>query len=427
MFVHPYIGFKPLALAAMAALAFPALAADDVTNLEQLKAQLAQTLKVVEQLKQKVDAMSAAPVAAAPAAADSGARLEAVEKAVGDLSANASRPVDNGVPLHGFADVGWAQRTSGNDGSRSGYRLGIFDIYLAPQLGARVKSLIELAFETTPEGTVATDLERMQLGYLFSDALTLWAGRFHTPYGYWNTAYHHGAQIQTAISRPRFVAFEDQGGILPAHSVGLWATGQAASAVGKLGYDVYVVNGNHIGDGVLDFQSAGDDNSAPGVGLRVGFSPKALPGLTLGVHAMNQKVGGESAGGAATGKARMFFTGGYGYFESDSWEVLGEYYAFRNRDLSGGTGTRSSNASYLQVAYNLVDRMNVFARWEKTSLDSLDPYFALQDSGRSYKQVSAGLRYDLDTKSALKLQFDRTREADGSSASWLRAQWSARF
>ena len=77
-------------------------------------------------------------------------------------------------------------------------------------------------------------MERAQLGYSFSDALTFWVGRFHTPYGYWNTAFHHGAQIQTSVTRPLFIDFEDKGGILRAHSLGLLAHGRVPAGPGKL-------------------------------------------------------------------------------------------------------------------------------------------------------------------------------------------------
>jgi hypothetical protein len=46
------------------------------------------------------------------------------------------------------------------------------------------------------------------------------AGRTHTGIGYWNNAYHHGRWLQPTIARPRWVAFEDDNGILPVHWIG---------------------------------------------------------------------------------------------------------------------------------------------------------------------------------------------------------------
>ncbi len=428
-----HTSLTPIALAVGLMLMPMSSYADDASRIKELEAKLEQAVKAVEALKQRVDQMTGAAPAAAPApvvaAAENTARIEAVEKAITDFTAAASRPVDNGLPLHGFADIGWAQRSNVNSSAQSGFRLGTFDIYLTPQLSPRVKGLIELAFEYAEDGSLGTDLERLQVGYLFSDALTVWGGRFHTPYGYWNTAFHHGAQIQTSITRPRFVAFEDQGGIVPGHTVGAWGTGSVNTSAGKVNYDAYVGNGNHINAGVLDYQASGDDNSSPAAGFRLGLSPSAVPGLTVGLHGLRQKVSGTDAAAAKSGASRMQFFGGYGFFESDRWEVIGEVYKFNNKDLTGGNGAQSSWAAYGQAAYNVVDRWNVFGRWEKTSLSQLDPYFALQESGRSYHQWTGGLRYDLDPRSALKLQLDRNQDDSpgGAGVTWVRAQYAVRF
>ena len=207
------------------------------------KKKLEQSLKQIEQMRKEITDLRGAnppPAAAAPSnasAVDSTARetikqqaakIEDLERQVGQVSdANAFRGLKAGIPLHGFADVGatFSRQSNIYQNGPKGFNVGAFSLYLTPELSARVKSLVELSFEVSSQGDVSTDLERLQLGYTFSDALTMWAGRYHTPYGYWNTAYHHGQQIQTTLTRPRFLEFEDRGGILPAHTVGLWFTG----------------------------------------------------------------------------------------------------------------------------------------------------------------------------------------------------------
>ncbi len=154
----------------------------------------------------------------------------------------------DGVPLHGFADAGFTAHTK-DATDPTGFNVGSLDFYLTPQFDNNVKGLVEIIFETTPAGEVATDLERMQMGYSFNDNATVWAGRFHTPYGYWNTGFHHGAQIQTAVLRPRFLDFEDKGGILPAHMVGLMANGKFRAGEGKITYDAFAGNWPRISMG----------------------------------------------------------------------------------------------------------------------------------------------------------------------------------
>src|SRR3990172_11959559 len=101
--------------------------------------------------------------------------------------------------LHGFADVSYHQDIH-DDASpqenNGAFTISPVDFYIAESLGPRLDVLTEIAFES---GIV--DLERLQIGYLFSDALKVYVGRFHSPLGYWNTAYHHGAFLHTTIQR----------------------------------------------------------------------------------------------------------------------------------------------------------------------------------------------------------------------------------
>jgi len=440
-----------LGLGAGAALAAPE--SKEAQRIKALETKLEQSLAVINQLNQRLNelekraassaqaaapgaiaptplpmAAEAASAALAPVAAE--ARLETIEQGMRDLAnANSSRPSDAGVPLHGFLDVGFAKFSKQGDESRSGARVGTFDLYLTPQLGPNVRSLLELAFEYDGSGVLGTDVERLQLGYAFSDDFVLWGGRFHTPYGYWNTAFHHGAQIQTSITRPRFIAFEDQGGILPAHSVGAWGNGKVATDFGKLSYDLYVSNGNRILGGVLDYNASGDDNSSLAYGFNLGLNLKAVPGLTLGLHGMRQNVNGQNADASVTGAARLQFIGGYGFFENDSFEVIGEYYRFDNRNLAASGGSHGSWAAYLQVGYGLMDRLTGFVRYEKAALSTDDPYFTLQQSGSSYKQATLGLRYELTPKAALKLQWDSNQDVANplGTINTLRGQYAIRF
>ena len=414
-------------LALAVSIAWPAWA-DDNAHVKDLEQKLEASLKALQALQKRVDALEQKP--AAPAAGEWGARLDNVERAVGQVEAAsaAAAQADTGLPIHGFVDVGLGVRNRAAAATESrGARLGVFDLYMAPQISSQVKGLIELAFEYG-DGILATDAERLQLGYVFSDSLTLWGGRFHTPYGYWNTAFHHGAQIQTALSRPRFLAFEDGGGILPAHSVGLWATGGGSTGLGKFGYDLYVVNGDRISAGVLDYQASGDGDGNIGVGFR-GSLTLAGSGLTLGLHGLTQRVNGENSALTVTGSSKLGMLGGYATFDNDDWELMAEYYGFRNRDLGSSAGQRlTSKAWYVQAGYNLNDHFTAYARYENSGLNAADPYFALMDSGRSYKRSVAGLRLNVTPKAALKAEWVRSTEDNvAGSPSTLSLQYSVRF
>ena len=301
--------------------------------------------------------------------------------------------------------------------------------YLTPQFTDRTKALIELAFEgDSAEGVIATDLERLQFGYTLSDAATLWLGRFHTPFGYWNTAYHHGTQIQTSALRPRFIDFEDKGGIVPTHMVGVLASGLIPVGKGKVVYDAYLGNGSRIVDDALDPNITRDDNSNKALGLNLGYRFSGrLSGLQTGGHISTQQVN-SYAGGALLNRTRVNMLGGYAVYENEPWEIISELYSFRNKDLSGGTGNHSSWAGFVQGGYVFGDWLP-YARLEKTSLSKNDSYFVNQASGRSYSRYALGVRYELNEYAVLKLEANRTRQPDQTDGDYNEAwfQYAIRF
>ena len=352
----------------------------------------------------------------------------------------------DGVPLHGFADAGFAAH-SRNSSDPKGFNVGALDFYLTPQFDNNIKGLVEIIFETTSTGEVATDLERLQMGYTFSDNATLWGGRFHTPYGYWNTGFHHGAQIQTAILRPRFLDFEDKGGILPAHMVGLWGTGKVSAGDGKFTYDAFVGNGPKISMGpdpaslttqtigTLSINTAGDNNHQAMAGFNLGYEFSGMmDGLRLAVHALRGDVEDDNVTGAlgtSLNKTEVSMTGGSVVYQANDWEVLGEYYRFSNKDKSGTTGSHSSWADYLQVG-KFLNGLTPFLRVEKTVLNQQDNYFSMQESGQSYARQVLGLKYDLSQKSSMKFEllnskFSAESGRTASSYRSLLAQYAFRF
>lgn len=409
----------------------------DAARIQELERKLERSLELINQLSSKINQIEQANASARDVqakTAQQAEKLEAIEKHVSEIGGSLSRrSADSGLPVHGFADVGLLKSGENNPTfrGRKGAALGTFDLYLTPQFGDRVKGLVELAFEADRDGGIATDLERLQIGYLFSDAATGWLGRFHTPYGYWNTAFHHGAQIQTSSLRPRFLDFEDKGGILPAHTTGAWLTGALGMSGGKFGYDLFVgnapqINGNttgttlatsnptgfsaavnagtYAGTGTMNMRQSGSTTGRTSTGFNAWYEPGAVDGLRLGLHGMRAEVADDFAN-----TTLLNMSGGYFAFTRDPWEVLGEYYRFRNNDRSGGTGTHASWAGYTQIGYNIA-KWTPFARIERAKLDQTDNYFGVQESGRSYKRWAVGLRYDVDPKAALKVEFASTRK-----------------
>jgi hypothetical protein len=392
--------------------------------LAEMQKKLDQSLQAIQALTKRVSELegklaasqagangagAAAPVAANPPAPES-ARLDTAEQKIEELEReNASRNSDDtGLPLHGFADVGVGTRNPINPDLK-GFYVGNLDFYLTPHLGDRTRALFELNTEVGPDGEVSVDLERAQIGYQFSDEATVWLGRFHTPYGYVNTSLHHGAWVNNTLRRPKFLQFEDNGGILPAHTVGLWATGALRADTGRWLYDAYIGNSQHIVDGVLSMQNAGTSNGQLMGGGRFGyqFEGSYTEGLTLGLHALSARVLDEQLDSTT----RLLVYGGYAVYDTDRWESIAELYLFNNQDQSFGTGTHHSTAGFVQVGYRTAWGLP-YVRYERASLSQADPYFYEQTSGGSYWRGALGVRFDIDLKSAIKLELADTGFTD---------------
>lgn len=416
-----------------------ALGADaDTDRLAALQQQLDASIAMINALAARVRELEAregaAPViapapapGALPATPDS-QRIAAVEQKVALIeTANATRHGDDtGLPTHGFADVG-AGTYNPYATDVKGFYVGNLDFYLTPRLGDRSRALFELNFEAGSDGSVDVDLERAQIGYQFSDQATVWIGRFHTPYGYVNTATHHGAWIMDSLRRPKFLQFEDQGGSLPAHTVGAWLTGAARIGDDRILYDLYVGNGQQIVDGTIDMRNAGNAHGNLIVGGRAGyqFESAALDGLTVGVHALSSRIDDDQLPGDIT---RVQAWGAYAVLDNDRWEHMAELYIFNNEDLSGGAGYHRSEAGFAQLGYRTSWGVS-YIRYERAAFDQSDQFFLQQRAGNSYFRGALGVRIDIDFKSALKFELANTHDTDRvvDQYSEALAQYAIRF
>jgi hypothetical protein len=407
---------------ALSTASLPA-AADSVSDakLEELQKKLDQSMKMIEALGARVKeleghapagSVAAAPAAPASAPASDPQRLAAVEQKVAQIeTANATRQSDDsGLPIHGFADVNVGNYNIYFPYAK-GVTVGSLDLYLTPKIGNSVVTLAELIFETGPDGHVGTDLERFQIGYQFNDQATVWVGRFHTPYGYVNTALHHGVWLADALRRPKFANFEDKGGVMPAHTTGVWLTGAEREGNGKFLYDFYVGNGQQIQGGTVDMQNGGNAHGAVIAGTRLSyqFMGGAVDGLMVGINGYTDKVNDDSSTNPAL--VRLNMAGAYMVYDTDTWEHIIEAYSFHNKNLNGSPGTHRSEAWFAQFGYRASWGVP-YIRYERAMLDQSDPYFNEQTFGASYYRSALGVRFDINAKASIKFEVAHTRNTD---------------
>src|SRR6059058_965017 len=432
-------------------------AADDSDRIAALEQKLDQSLQLIGQLSARVHDLEAQVAQGAPAAAarrpgtaaaaaaaqpgtpaatppataaatppDTAQRLAKVEQTVTEMTASAGRRAEEGMATHGFADVGVGNHNA-TFSNYQGANVGELDFFLTPRLGSRTRALFELNFEVGSDGSVGVDLERAQLGYQFADSATVWLGRFHTPYGYYNTAFHHGQQIATSLRRPRFIQFEDQGGIMPAHTVGAWLTGSQRVGDEKLTYDLFIGNSQRLTDGALEMNNPGNIRGSTIIGGNAGMLLSgALDGLKVGVDAFQTRIEDQDLTPSPFTRVRSY--GVYAAYDTDTWEDIGEFHVFDNHDLTGGTGSHHSDAGFLQIGYR-AGRYTPYARYERGSFQQSDRYFPALRHGESYYRNALGVRLDVDLVSSVKLELAQTHFTDRVVSSYDEAllQYAIRF
>ncbi len=164
----------------------------------------------------------------------------------------------------------------------------------------RLSFLTEVFFEAD-DNQIATDLERLQVSYLFSNWLRLRMGRTHTAFGYYNDTYHHGNLFELTTARPYAVEFEDGGGLFVAHLVGIGADGVFdLSSAGQLHYDLEVGNGRLADTTMVAIEEAGKD--AKLINLRLRWLP--IDGLIIGGNILHDQIPGLAPVAGAVGRPR---------------------------------------------------------------------------------------------------------------------------
>jgi len=329
------------------------------------------------------------------------------------LAVPGARAVDLGV----FGDVGY--RGSTEKYTADSFVQGQFDLYAMQRIDPKTKAFFELVVEADEHNNYGVDLERMYISRDITDNFNISLGRFHTPIGYWNTAYHHGALIQDTVLRPTFLNFEDgQGAILPTHLIGAMGMGTFNSPIGAFSYGLMV--GNSLSINTNGFRSAGylgtsldvpnvaDLSDQKAFGGRVIWRPESMP-LEIGTFVLHDPV--VESGGAADAAVpqvgseliAMTVYGGHFRYATPRFDVLGETYNFVNDDKLGHTGTHDAAAYFIQFGYRVTDAVKLIYRLEDVDFVTADPYFQYLATPEGSRHV-VDLRYDIDDTNALKFE-----------------------
>lgn len=313
--------------------------------------------------------------------------------------------ITTNTEIHFFADVN-AQKYFGSQSpsdptlplykTPSTFRLGSLDFYVFSHLG-QFSFLSETGFEPTPDG-YSLDVERLQVNWSPASWFTFTIGRYHTPFGYWNTAYHHGRWLFTTVDAPLLFRFEDEGGPLPVHTIGVLLSGDLSLGGGAaIHYDLGAGNGR--GPSPDPPQKLQDINEGKSV----------LVGLHL-------QAGGFRAGAAAWWDNSYFFARGSSDRTAMIEEILAADITYTTAPfellLEGAVVRHLFNnievlnyGAYAQVAYQVAERWKPYARGEIQIIPRQEVYLKLTERpSPDERRALAGIRFDPVEVLAVKLE-----------------------
>jgi hypothetical protein len=309
------------------------------------------------------------------------------------------------MTIGGFSDVVYS---GSNPGSPRNFNLGQFVLHFHSSLAPKVSFFSELSLAPRADAGTGSpsatgynaEVERVILRLDQSDLFKISFGRYHTPVNWWNTAFHHGAWLQTTIDRPQMTKFGGQ--FIPVHFVGTQAEGALPAGGLNLNYDLGLGNGR--GSVVSRAGDAGDNNAALAWLANIFVRPDRMDPLQIGGSVYRDRItltNGNSY--------REWILAGHVVWRKETPELIAEYAHANHVGLNGG-GRFNSEAYYFQAAYRLPwfdQRFKPYFRFEKMSISAKEPVFTSTSSLQGYL---AGLRYDFTDYAALKLEYRNLRQ-----------------
>lgn len=399
-------------------------------------------LKRLDQLEARVKQLEAAQHVSAPATsmAEDRPQLSAAPPAHGPSSQAAQEhepePSDHAesermdvsktlLRIRGFGDVtfhGDNYHPSAPLADHTAFTLGQLDMFVTSDISDKFKFLSEIVFEGGPDNiygqqrgapnSFGVDVERYLLTYSKNEYFNLSAGRYHTAIGYYNTAFHHSTWLQTTTGRPLLFEFEDRGGILPIHNVGVEAYGRIPSGSLGLHYVAEVGNGRESRSPFTEepVQNTTAESNHKAVNFEIFSRPINIPGLQLGFSVYRDQLLPNDVPVSETILAT------HAVYTSSSFEWLNEALVVRHN--LEGIHTYSTPGWYSQIS-KAFGAYRPYFRYQYINASPNEPIF--QDV-QLRAGPSAGIRYDASESVALKFQYDYTSLRDQRAVQGLQAQ-----
>jgi len=299
----------------------------------------------------------------------------------------------------GFGDISWLSRDATDPG---GFAIGQAVAHLTASLDDSLRVFGEFSV-TARDNEYKGAIERLIVRYDFSDTFKLSGGRYHSPIGYWNSAFHHGAWLQTTVSRPEMAKFGSK--IMPIHFVGVLLEGSIPKNKLGLSYMAGFGNGRH--ENIVQGGDAGDINGDNAWMLQLNASPSRFFGLKTGIGYYSDKV---TPSDRPEINEQTFSA--YVAWEKENPEFIAEYLHSKHENVTDSSVSGNVDAWYVQFAYRLAAQKRQwkpYVRYELNDVDDTNPL--LGDQGLNYEAAILGVRWDFSDYAALKGEY-RNEEFD---------------
>ncbi|MEO8179789.1 MAG: hypothetical protein ABI895_13220 [Deltaproteobacteria bacterium] len=309
-----------------------------------------------------------------------------------------------------FSDINFDVRT----GENAAFRLGGVDFFLTGELSEQFSALSESVLEFLDGGT-AFDLERIYLEWHPRSWLQLRFGRDHLMMGRYMQTYHHALLFQLATERPLLFAFEDEGGLLPAHQIGIEAKGDVTLPGLVLHYALGLGNGRgQFGDDVLNtFDRDGFKSRL----AQLSVLPDFAPGLELGVSGYWDQIapGYSDPSGTAliVHPVHEYIAAAHAAYVAYPIDAQAEGYWLLHHEQATEQTTHMLGG-FLQLGIDFA-AWGPYARFEAIQRDSEDAFFNVSAAPLRFTELRGGLRYSLADQAVLKLECAHEFEASTNS------------
>jgi hypothetical protein len=386
---------------------------------------------------------AAAPAPAAPAS-PTPAPVVASSSPLGTASADdMSSPHDHMIELpgggpalkiRGFFDMDLGLGSDANPlifpeaaygvSAHNTFQAGEFDLFMSSKLSERLSFVSELVVGSDPTNEWGLDIERLQLTYKRNKYFEISGGRYHTAIGYYNTAFHHGTWFQTATGRPFMYFFEDSGGLLPVHNVGVTTTG-LVPGTDKLGLHWVAEGGNGRSSNpfAAPVQNFLADKNHKAYNFAGYIAPEWARGLQIGTSYYRDRM-------VPVGipHVEQDIRSVYAVYITPTWEFMNEAVELNNH-IDGQQHVYRTPMGYTQLSRKF-GMYRPYVRYQYVNSPEGDPVNIY--TGR-YTGPSVGLRVDFADYAAFKLQYNRlyqhsiTPVLDSATANGLDAQIAFTF